>query len=559
MNNHSKEFLGHVFVTAVFLIIATIANNAMAQTTGAPVTGKFSGLVYDRATQTFNSVLTLTNTGTVTRQSPIIVVIATSTAAVTVAGTSDGSTYIANLPGGSLAPGASATVVVAFTDPTRVAFTPSITSIVTTDATSVAVIGIAGGTISVTNHLGDVLTLTIPPLALDEDTSISVLALNAPLPNPIATNLYPGAILQPSGLVFSLPVNATVTFHQSVGNSNLALLFYLKNSNFAWPTANQTPTPNNVGGDIYHFSTISVGAPTQNEIQAAANALLQEIVYALKNNLPVPGDPVGDILDVVNALLSLSKLSELAEGYGGNPALALTYYNDALQALEEGSAALLAAPVPSNTCGLEYNVDLQRLSAAITILLGTNSPLISQIAARACTFDVKPDFLFLAPGETWQQGITATLLDPNGVQRSCAVLNWYSANLNVVTIAPTNGNVVFPTAVSPGTANVSGNCDGLLAYSQVEVISQQQVVQQPAWTYILTWTTTANGPPQTTTLDIPRDFTEVLTMQYESSFSGTAQPVLTLMGLFYMSMQQVPLKQFRAKRLIGLPLFRAVS
>jgi len=56
-----------------------------------------------------------------------------------VAGTTDGSTYIATLPGGSLAPGASAQVVVGFSDPTRVAFTPSV----------VGIAGLVPGTVTV--------------------------------------------------------------------------------------------------------------------------------------------------------------------------------------------------------------------------------------------------------------------------------------------------------------------------------------------------------------------------------------------------------------------------
>ena len=48
---------------------------------------------------------------------------------------------------------------------------------ITPDATTTQVIGIAGGTASVQNHLGDTFTLTIPPLALDQDTPISISAL----------------------------------------------------------------------------------------------------------------------------------------------------------------------------------------------------------------------------------------------------------------------------------------------------------------------------------------------------------------------------------------------
>ena len=144
-----------------------LAFSALAQSSGAPVTAKFSGLVYDRATQTFNSVLTLTNTWASTILSPVIITISTGTSAVTVAGTTDGSTYIANLPGGSIGPGVSVQVVVAFADPTRVSFTPSITSITVT-APSQSVPTVMTGTpcappnpACVFNPLGPELTTTL--------------------------------------------------------------------------------------------------------------------------------------------------------------------------------------------------------------------------------------------------------------------------------------------------------------------------------------------------------------------------------------------------------------
>jgi hypothetical protein len=92
------------------------------------LSGSLSGLVYNRSTQTFNSILTLTNRGTAAVSSPFTVVIATGTTAVTVAGASDGSTFIANISGG-LAAGQSANATVAFADPTHVAFRPTIRSI----------------------------------------------------------------------------------------------------------------------------------------------------------------------------------------------------------------------------------------------------------------------------------------------------------------------------------------------------------------------------------------------------------------------------------------------
>ena len=62
------------------LLPSSLTAGAWAQTTGLPVTATCSGLVYDRATQTFNSVLTSTNTGTSALQSSLMIVISTGTA-----------------------------------------------------------------------------------------------------------------------------------------------------------------------------------------------------------------------------------------------------------------------------------------------------------------------------------------------------------------------------------------------------------------------------------------------------------------------------------------------
>lgn len=119
---------------ALWLIAAAAS---YTQATAAGLTGTLSGLVYDRASATFNSVLTLTNAGSAVAYAPISVVIATGSPAVTVSGSTDGSTYVAK---GSIQAGQCVQLVVAFSDPTRVPFTPTITSIVSTTTSQTSTI-----------------------------------------------------------------------------------------------------------------------------------------------------------------------------------------------------------------------------------------------------------------------------------------------------------------------------------------------------------------------------------------------------------------------------------
>jgi len=344
---------------------------------------------------------------------------------------------------------------------------------ITPDATTTQVIGIAGGMASVQNHLGDTFTLTIPPLALDQDTAISISALPNALPSPIANNLYPGVVLGPEGLGFSLPVTATVTLHQPLVNP-VASLLSLENSDSALPTANQTTLTeqNSIQGEIYHFSPpLTVGAPTISEITSQIAKITSSISTIATLSPECYPNPVtdwceiGDVLDSESALLGLAKAADILD----NPKVAANAQAGAQQMLLEGTAALLARPLPSNPCGLNSVADLQ-LAASIRALLDDNS-LAAKVAARACKFTVSPPpTLFLFVGQTWNE-ITATLKDPHGNPRSCSVINWSDPNPpNVVAIAK-DGMVCVPTGVSPGVAEVSANCDQLLASTKVSVCS----------------------------------------------------------------------------------------
>jgi hypothetical protein len=111
-----------LFALATLAVASTVAT---ARAAGAPVTTSFSGLVYNRATQTFNSVLTVTNNGP-TLYAPLSIGIATNSSSVTVNGASKGTSTFATIPNGSILPNESTTFVIAFTDPTHAAFVPTV-------------------------------------------------------------------------------------------------------------------------------------------------------------------------------------------------------------------------------------------------------------------------------------------------------------------------------------------------------------------------------------------------------------------------------------------------
>lgn len=115
---------------------------------------------------------------------------------------------------------------------------------ITPDETSVETIGIAGGTISVQNHLGDTLTLQIPPLALNQDTSISISSLPTALPSLLLTTYIRASFLGPADLHFSLPVKIEVSPQSVPKNPAAAILYWLIDSQHILPIANQSATQN---------------------------------------------------------------------------------------------------------------------------------------------------------------------------------------------------------------------------------------------------------------------------------------------------------------------------
>ncbi|MFI4890386.1 MAG: hypothetical protein ACHQIL_07635 [Steroidobacterales bacterium] len=427
----------------------------------APVAGKFSGLVYNRSTQSFNSILTLTNTGPLPVQSPLAIQIATGTSAVTVAGTSDGATYVANLPGGSLAPGASAQMIVAFADPTRVGFVPSITATVMSDATSTKLIGSAGGSLAVTNHLGDILTVTIPPLALDQDTMISASALTSLLPNTIAKNLYPGAILQPEGLLFNKPVGISITPHGALDNPNLSLLFWPKNRDLglSLPLANQSTVQGTIAGQSYHFSTVIAAEPTPQELAA--------LQIAINTN---PLGSVTQVIDVAGSELQISATCQLVSsecGYGS--------WARAQKLISDEAAALLKAAQtnpPSNPCGM-YTVQVGEI-----LVLGQQLGLddtVAPLLSLVCKYSVRPESLMFNLGAA-PQTLVASFSMPDGeTPYFCVAISWFATDATIAAVNPIcNGANYLSCPVSPvglGVTQVSVGCDHMVTSAQVSVCS----------------------------------------------------------------------------------------
>jgi hypothetical protein len=323
---------------------------------------------------------------------------------------------------------------------------------VTPDAVSTALIGIEGGSISVENHLGDTLTVDIPPLALAERTSITLSALPIALPFRLTTSLYPGAILEPEGLRFSVPVRITVVLRTQLANPAASALAWRRDLNRVIPLMRSRATATTIEGEMYHFSEIGAYEWTEEDFWAVGEYLGDD-------------EPVQTISDLLGLHEQLEALADKAAEMGFGR-VAEWLRNQAEWLVRNHTDPLTNQPLPSQPCGAN-SVDIQRLADLVAAIYGPHGELLDQVRSRACAFSVSPAALVLSPGAT--ESLTATLLGPSGEQASCSVLNWYSADLDIVAIASSGGDTVQVNAVGPGTVNVSANCDGLLAHSSVSV------------------------------------------------------------------------------------------
>jgi len=304
----------------------------------------------------------------------------------------------------------------------------------------------AGGAISIYNSFGDLITLEVPPGALQEETLITITALETPPNAPFAMNLFPGVVLEPHRLVFEEPATLSIAFHDMQADPEQSLLFWALADDLVIPLANQISTPTELSADVHHFSPMTGGQPTIEEAdeQARLMAALEELGW-----LP---DPYGwmDTQDIVNALLTLSNWT----GALGNDQLADEYMDLALGALQQGALSFLNFPTPAMPCD-EFTPILHKFLDSVTLLFGNADELTQLLTARLLEVDsvwccftldgnwsatetaderdcdegvntytgnvwiIQADTLFIA---TWPGG------NASGVKEQCAISGWGGEN-----------------------------------------------------------------------------------------------------------------------------------
>lgn len=203
----------------------------------------------------------------------------------------------------------------------------------------------SGGTLNVTNTRGDVIILTIPPFGLKESTEITLTALDDTVASPFTSNLFPGVVLSPQGLILEKPARLTVNFANQLTEPISSALFLVKGPEMALPLAERAYSVYKLEGDIFHFSTIDGAYPTEREILQAIKAV--EMYYVFSTNRIVGEHTWHDTYATVKSLI---EFSNFANGVGFEKAEEQAWKAAQLITSQE-CATHLAKPVPEEPCG----------------------------------------------------------------------------------------------------------------------------------------------------------------------------------------------------------------
>jgi len=234
-----------------------------------------------------------------------------------------------------------------------------------------------GGTLSVENVRGDVISLDVPPGALPSSMVVSLEALADSADGPVSDSAFPGVDIKPDGLLLNIPATLTVTFAAPLQNPAATTLYWVHSPELAVPISERNLAGNTLSGKIHHFSPYGGGSPSTEEILNMAELLAELIRKGLFE------DEYGwlDTYDFVNDLLELSRLCEVL----GQMELSDQHLNSAKGCLEQSAYAFLNRPIPKAPCG-QYHGCLAKFTQLVETLLD-DPVLVPALRARLAEID----------------------------------------------------------------------------------------------------------------------------------------------------------------------------
>jgi len=224
-----------------------------------------------------------------------------------------------------------------------------------------------GDTLSIINHNKDSISLIIPPYALQDTTTITILPYFSAPNNPIAKNIFPGVRILPDSLRLLKPATIRVDISSGIPDTSLSTLFFLHDSSLAYPLGNPEISDSSMQGEIYHFSSYFGGTPDGDEIAGQSD-------NTGNSGSSNPFDWQGTYT-LVEGLLQYAQLLI----YLGNTEEAQKAVEKAIKIIENDTEKFIEVPIPDNPCSW-YLQALLKFSEKLNLLI--DGELNEQISDR---------------------------------------------------------------------------------------------------------------------------------------------------------------------------------
>lgn len=136
------------------------------------------------------------------------------------------------------------------------------------EATVSTLVTMSGATLSVQNHLGDIIDLEFQPRSVLQPVTVTLTTLAEPQTIPLSISTFPGIRIEPDGLLLNRPAKLTVLLAEPPEDNEKNTLFWSVRDDYVLPVADQEYSSDTIQGTIYHFSEYGAGIGTREEVSA---------------------------------------------------------------------------------------------------------------------------------------------------------------------------------------------------------------------------------------------------------------------------------------------------
>lgn len=248
-----------------------------------------------------------------------------------------------------------------------------------------AEIGSEGGVLVLEDCMGSRVSLSIPPYALLSSREVSMTCLGSRPVDTLGRNVFPGILLEPSGLLFRHPAELRLFFPEPIEDPKRSAIFTLGIDGIPRPASNHAAAGQFLVGEVRHFSEYWGDSAnladllfwTETLLPAIQNPELQQKALEIFRN------QMGFELDIetMESLQSLAELEPFAafrrmtDDLGADLEKVPDPFRDFLELL---AIDFITSPFPKNDCGHFHSFAIE-LGKLYSLTLGDNPDLNARI------------------------------------------------------------------------------------------------------------------------------------------------------------------------------------